>query len=461
MASTTKIRKSKHLSYQKQGFLYLVFILFLFFTQAGEYVIHYTSLAKTQKELNTYLEGRLANLNLSDENASAYRDAVLERVSSLEEINTEFENYSEKNIAGIDQLRESRFSEIQIRRGSLGRTYSELWEQQQNQSQGAWTPEFVEDYEGRRYAPTQFFFRETPHAVIPSVVAHTKTAFLVEALSDLNQEALVFQTYDMQPLEESSFSTVYKKQLFLGENFEMELQAVADNDSIERIAINDREQSFMRTEDGVAFAYRPQKWGSYFVEIATTQGRFYTNFEVVRPRIQFTPQQTSVALVQGTKTQLSIDQNLLPNDISFDCEHATLKYNEGVLDITPLATGAFTLILRSGDQIWDELSLYAQAPQKLTVSMANTLGNPSTLQSAHRLQSDNPNFQVLGYDAVFYPSAGGQPQTWKSASRLLKPEIQDVVMKTSGVVHFKNIELLASDGRTRIAAEPLILRNDE
>ncbi len=35
MGNTLKIRKSKYLSYQKQGFLYLVFILFLFFSQAG------------------------------------------------------------------------------------------------------------------------------------------------------------------------------------------------------------------------------------------------------------------------------------------------------------------------------------------------------------------------------------------------------------------------------------------
>jgi len=95
MASTIKIRKSKHLAYQKQGFLYLVFILFLFFTQAGEYVIHYMPLAKTQKELNTYLEGRLAALNLSDPDADAYRDDVLERVQALGTIEDEFKTPGE------------------------------------------------------------------------------------------------------------------------------------------------------------------------------------------------------------------------------------------------------------------------------------------------------------------------------------------------------------------------------
>ena len=86
MGNTLKIRKSKYISYQKQGFLYLVFIIFLFFSQAGEYVMHYNSMAKTQGALNQYLESRLTGLVLEDEASDQYRQGVLARVQSLDSI---------------------------------------------------------------------------------------------------------------------------------------------------------------------------------------------------------------------------------------------------------------------------------------------------------------------------------------------------------------------------------------
>jgi hypothetical protein len=139
MANTTKIKKSKYLSYQKQGFLYLVFILFLFFSQAGEYVMHYTSLAKTQRALNTYLEGRLSALILENASDDQYRNDVLNRLASLNQIGDRFKRYESQSIAGLDQYRENQFAERQIRRGELGNMFNATWNEQQIQSNGHWT----------------------------------------------------------------------------------------------------------------------------------------------------------------------------------------------------------------------------------------------------------------------------------------------------------------------------------
>ena len=166
MANTTKIKKSKYLSYQKQGFLYLVFILFLFFSQAGEYVMHYTSLAKTQKALNTYLESRLSSLILEDASDDQYRNDVLNRLTSLEQISDRFDVYESQSIAGLDQYRENRFAERQVRRGELGTVFNATWNQQQSQSNGRWTPTELIDYNGSSSNATDFFFKETPNAVI-------------------------------------------------------------------------------------------------------------------------------------------------------------------------------------------------------------------------------------------------------------------------------------------------------
>jgi len=227
MGNTLKIRKSKHLSYQKQGFLYLVFILFLFFSQAGEYVMHYNSMAKTQGALNQYLESRLTGLVLEDEASDQYRQGVLARVQSLDSISKEFRAFETQSIAGLDQYRENQFAERVVRRGTLGPLFDNLWLEQQAQSRGRWTPTALADYDGKVSEATDYFFKEAPNAVIPSLVEHAKTSFLVEALEDLNIQALVFEKYTMERLEEAGFTSVFKKRLFLGENFEMVINSEA------------------------------------------------------------------------------------------------------------------------------------------------------------------------------------------------------------------------------------------
>ena len=406
------------------------------------------------------MEGRLAALNLQDADADAYRDDVIDRVKSLSTIEEEFASYGAQNIAGLDQFRESRFAELRIRRGRLGQLYSELWSSQQSQSGGQWTPERVEDYEGRQYQPLQFFFRETPNAVLPSLVEHTKTAFLVEALTDLNEEALVFQKYTMERLEKAGFSSVFKKQLFLGENFELALHAVQSEDTIQSVRINDRIQRFQQTDDGISLAYRPGSWGEYFVEITTNKGRFYTSFEVVRPRIQFTPQKEAVSLVQGEKSKMSIDASNVPSGTTFESEFADIKYSGGLMEITPLAAGVFTVKMMVDGVQTDELSMSAQPPAKLSVAIADALGEPVGIEGAHRLQSVNPNFQVLSYEAAYYPKDGSEVKSIQSNSRLIRPELQEWV-SSPGTLHFKNIVLLAKDGITKIAGTPLILQSNE
>ena len=169
------------------------------------------------------------------------------------------------SIAGADQFRENQFAERRVRRGEYGTLFTGLWEDQQAQSKVNWTPTTLEDYEGRIFGATDYFFKETPNAVVPSLVEHAKTAFLVEALESLNKEALVFEKYKMERLEEANFTSVFKKRLFLGENFEMSLRSTYDSDSIEVVTINSVSQPLSRDNGGTQLFYRPLALWKYFV----------------------------------------------------------------------------------------------------------------------------------------------------------------------------------------------------
>jgi len=462
MANTLKIRKSKYLSYQKQGFLYLVFILFLFFSQAGEYVMHYASLARSQKALNAYLEGRLSSLVLEDQAANDYRQDVLDRVAALNRITEDFSAYEQQSIAGVDQYRENQFAERRVRRGELGPMFNQLWDAQQAQSSGRWTPTQLEDYDGRFFNATDFFFKETPNAVVPSLVEHAKTSFLVEALEDLNKQALVFEKYTMERLEEAGFTSVFKKRLFLGENFEMSMHIESAKDSIERVTINDKEQILGIEDDETRLVYRPGAWGKYFVEIQTRSQRFYTSFEVVQPRIRFVAQEDLIDLTLGSTQKISIDETLIPSDgFAFESEFAKTTYADGVLSVRPTTVGEFKVRLVVGGTVQDEVTLGARAPRMLSVALADAQGKDANMADAHRVQSVNPNFQVLSYTATFYPKDGGEAQTFKSLSRLLRPELVQLAQNTAGTLVIKDIALLSSNGTTKIQAEPLIVSANE
>lgn len=462
MGSSLKIRKSKYLSYQKQGFLYLVFILFLFFSQAGEYVMHYTSMAKTQHALNDYLEGRLTDLVLEDESSDQYRQDVLARVQSLDQISEEFTTFEELSIAGLDQYRENQFAERVVRRGALGPLFDELWLAQQAQSGGKWTPATVVDYDGRIAPPAEYFFKEAPNAVVPSLVEHAKTSFLVEALEDLNVQALVFEKYTMERLEEAGFTSVFKKRLFLGENFEMVINSEASKDSVEFVSINSTMQPLGREEGKTSLFYRPGAWGKYFVEIQTRSQRFYTSFEVVRPRIRFVAQEELIDLTLGEAQSISINSDYIPGDgFSFESDYAQTTYKAGVLSVKPATVGEFTLRLVVNGAAVDSVRLGARAPRLLNVMLANASGTEATPAEAHRVQSVNPNFQVLSYTATFYPKDGAEAQTFTSLSRLLRPELAQLVQDTPGTLVLKDISLLSSNGTTKIKAEPLIVASNE
>ena len=457
MANTTKIKKSKYLSYQKQGFLYLVFILFLFFSQAGDYVMHYTSLAKTQKALNTYLEGRLSSLILEDVSDDEYRNEVLSRLTSLEQIGNRFDLYETQNIAGLDQYRENRFAERQVRRGELGDIFNTTWNQQQAESNGRWTPSLLTDYDGIESNATDFFFKETPNAVVPSLVEHAKTSFLVEALEELNKQALVFERYNLELLEDAEFASVFKKRLFLGEDFKLTINSDYRKDSVEAVSINSEPQNFTKKGAKIELVYRPQSWGKYFVEIQTSSQRFYTSFEVVRPRLRFLSQEELIDLTLGQQQSISIDDKVIPSEgFSFESDFAEVNYKNGNLQIKPTAAGEFTLRLKVNGQALDSVRLASRIPEMLKVTFADAMGKNSRLGDAHRIQSVNTNFQVLSYTAVFYPKDGSEVKSYKSLSRLIRPDVALWALK-DGTLVIKEITLLSSNGITKTSAEPLII----
>ncbi len=127
----------------------------------------------------------------------------------------------------------------------------------------------------------------------------------------------------------------------------MSLRTTDESDSIEMVTINGKEQGLGREENSTRLFYRPGNWGKYFVEIQTRSQRFYTSFEVVRPRIRFVAQQKLIDLTLGQTQQISVDGDLIPeNGYSFESDFAQTSYEAGVLSVKPQTLGSSHCVSR-------------------------------------------------------------------------------------------------------------------
>ena len=96
--------------------------------------------------------------------------------------------------------------------------------------------------------------------------------------------------------------------MFLGEDFKLTIDAINKKDSIESVSINSKPQYLVRQAGKTELVFRPRSWGKYFVEIQTTSQRFYTSFEVIRPRLRFLSQEKLIDLKLGQSQSISIDK---------------------------------------------------------------------------------------------------------------------------------------------------------
>ena len=108
MGSTVTISKAKNFSFKKLSFLYLVFILFIFFSSPGMYVMQYSSVANTQSALNERLLDDLKAFSSLDPKQLDLKNTTLDLVSQLDALNGEYKKFAEETSVKGDRLQIGR-----------------------------------------------------------------------------------------------------------------------------------------------------------------------------------------------------------------------------------------------------------------------------------------------------------------------------------------------------------------
>jgi len=195
-SSTIRITRAKNVSFMRLSLFYLIFIVQIFFTSPGLYVMQYKSVAATQTMINERLESELNVYRATDDNQSQLKNTTLELVTQLDKLKEKY--YAFEKEAGIsgDRLRENKFAELQVRQGALGvevnkilSTYLEAYGKV-GMKNLADDIKRLRDYKGVEFDAMYYFFKATPNGVVPTIFEHFKTVFFIPEFNCIEEKGL-------------------------------------------------------------------------------------------------------------------------------------------------------------------------------------------------------------------------------------------------------------------------------
>ncbi|WP_421753409.1 hypothetical protein [Croceimicrobium sp.] len=456
MANTIKISKAKNLIFKKLSFLYLVFILFLFLSSPGKFLDHYENLVPAQEVVLEKLRTQLKELPEGDSKSQNLKAQTLSSLQKLEEIRAGYYDYRNTNHIAGEKLKENLFATNEIIQGSYGTRFQETLENF-NQAYLEFggsdlSAELLspKDFADQEIQARDFFFKETPNAVIESVINHLETVILIHSIEALKGEKIELLKQEVNGADQLDLIQNFKKTLSKGEKL---LFKVRLPDSIQdlKVLINGEDLAPFLVDSGFQhFEYLPQAPGNYVVDLYLDQDRYFHNFKVTKPGIKLNRQGSSYLSQVGETQVLQLNPQYLPvGDLSFISEHADLSYENGQLKITPYNPGAFDVYMRLNDEKVDSLSLYAKDVNTIDVALMDIAGKENGLNQLAYLEATNPFWQVVNFK-LRIKSPEGRDQVFHNATRFLRSELKEAIRRApeGSIMAFENIKVIGKNGHS-------------
>jgi hypothetical protein len=465
MGSTIQISQSRNLSFKKLTLLYLVFILFLFFSSPGQYVIHYSTLATTQTELNERLSGKLKYFQSDIPKELELKNTTLECFNDLSKLESEYAIYAQKNLVKGDKIKENIFAEKNVRRGPLSATLQGILNKYLSSFAKCSNKDLsndlvnLKDFSQNSYRTIDFFFKETPNGVVKSIFEHFKTVFLYNSLVELTHQNIDLPKFELITINDANFIEKFRRSLVLGETLVLSIKPDKTG-LIPTVKINGALVDVKQASNSIYYInYNPVKPGNYSLEVILGDKRLLSGFNVLKPEFRFVLERSSLDAVVGSKCILSLDSQYIPNKgVTFVSNKAMTVRVKDALYITPTESGVFEVQMKVDNQIVDKVILYAHEPGALKVGLMDIGGQLASLDMANRLESTNTYWQVVNFNmAVVDPQ--GNKQTMKSATRYLRNELRDMVSKapSGSTIIFDNIKLVGQESGSAQVGQPIIL----
>jgi len=383
----------------------------------------------------------------------------------LDDLKSKYAQFAEDNLIYGDKIRENQFAEKEIRKGSLSlvfkdnnKKYLTTFEEVVGRSIKSQVSS-LKSYTLQEFDDVTFFFKETPNGVINSLFEHMKTVYLYNTITELFREKIILPKYEQILLEEAKFIQRFKRLLILGDQFEMTIQS--ETGQVPYAAVNGQEVS-LSTSDSVYYnmTYQPTRAGKYSIEVNLDDERLFTGFEVKRPEFRFVMEKSSFDAFVGQKMLISLDTQYFPSrNVKFVSSRAEVERVEDKLYVTPYETGRFQLSMMQGDEILDELILYAHESDNIQVGLLDIGGEKSSLKNANRLESLNTFWQVVSFRMTLIDTLGAK-KSLRSATRFLRNDLREMESKAAdgSVLIFDDIKLISKNRGIVKTGMPIVLK---
>lgn len=465
MSNTIRISKSKALNFKKLTFLYLIFIVFFFFSTSGDFIRHFTPLSNTQTKLNKrYLEKLNGfETNLQDElNTKKIALATYEIIHGL---NLDYAAFVKEIGLKGEKLKEKKFAK------------KYLFQDKECQNLHVALSEFVLGFPAafrgglsadlgldmntltmQNPIRNNFFF-ETPDGAIGAILCHMETVVLSQTLAYLGQQLDEGKSsFKVIASSDSSFLQGFKDVYYVGEDITFDFFS---RDSIApTIKIN--QVSMTPNYKGLHYKinWTPTKVGQYELEANIGEDYIRRSFRVIKPSLRFLENEQEIAAYLGEPVSLTVDLNGLENirNLNFTSIGAQIKNKNGELIITPEVEGRFTIEMRSNGEILDSKSMFARKGQAPEVVLKDMAGQKTDFTKAHCLESSSAIWQVVNFSMTLIRPDGTIFKT-KSRTRFLRNELRSIeaTAPAGSTIIFDDIRLLNSNGTSTTMGAPIFI----
>lgn len=465
MARTIRISKSKALNFKKLSFLYLIFIVFFFFSTSADFIKHFSPLAKTQEELNKRLLEQLNEFKVKTQDEIDMRKKALDAIQVITGFEQSLDAFFTKHSIKGERLKEQKFSrEFLSKDENAKKLYLSLSHfilAFPNADQADLMADFgiKTDDLTKTDQVNNLFFKETPNGAIANILKHFETVVLTNTLKYLKEEIKDKEILKLTSSKDSSLLQGYKNTYYVGENIGFDFysrDSVCPIVKINQVSLKPNP----KMNKHFFVAWIPSKEGVYHLEAHIGEEFIRHTFTVIKPNLRFLENEQEIAAYIGEPLNLTLDLNGLQNikDLNFHSNGAKIETNKDQLIITPLVEGRFTIEMRSENTNLDARSLFARKGKSPEVILKDVAGSRTQIKKAHCLESLSPYWQVLDFNITLV-EPNGNTRKLKSSTRFLRNELRTLEANAAegSTLIFDQIRLLNTNGVTTTMGAPIYI----
>jgi hypothetical protein len=397
----------------------------------------------------------------------ALKTTTMKSVSELDAIKMQYLDFANQTGVSGDRLRENNFAEKKIRKGEIGPKVKEILTGyiQSYSTVGIKDIksefEMPEDFSGSKFPVIEFYFKETPNGVLPTVFEHLRTVMLYNTLMVLKKKDLEMPKFEILTMDDVDFIQKMKKNLILGEKLDVVIRPQKKG-VLPTVKINGSlvESKPINNNGDYRVVYNPKQAGNYSFEVRIGESRLLSSFNVESPAFRFIHETSNLRTEVGSKFTITLDSNFVPKGdrMRFVSNSAQVDRNGLVLKVVPEKEGKFEILMTENGKVIDRAVFFASLPRPPKVSLMDIYGKPVQLSKANKLESDNVFWQVIDFDVAIV-SETGKVNKFHSATRFLRNEIREFennAQKNTTFI-FENIRLTSQKGGVTMMASPLIM----